>query len=406
MNKFEIEQSLCRSINQAPALDFKKLAAMPVIPMSEDDYITRQVEVPKSRSLKMPRYFRQLSAAFAGCMVILACIGTWFIQFKTPDSIIALDADQSVQIVTNKQKQILSVKAFDKETQYLLDQQDFNENNLEESVNTIVTAMIANGYLDDKQGVILVSVKNQSIGSASDLASSLDQVIKDSASNQNVTPTVLRSAVSDSESMTLAEQYNVSTGKIQIMKEIASADETLTMDVLATMTVAQLIQVSEEKSIDLTGIIESDQKDTQIENKDNKNNNPSSEVTNDEVIPAPSGNVTEDPVKTPDVPVSENPTKENAENQEQTPVTEPTDQQKPDTDSNGIVTPPAGSETMVPPDSSGNITPPVGEEKEDSLTEDTDHNQTEVVSETPQVIKTIKKDQDTPVPITNEALID
>lgn len=40
--KLNIEASLGRSINQAPCLDFDKLAAIPVVKMTAHDSITRQ----------------------------------------------------------------------------------------------------------------------------------------------------------------------------------------------------------------------------------------------------------------------------------------------------------------------------------------------------------------------------
>lgn len=281
--KLNIEKSLKRSLNQAPALDFEKLAAMPVIKMTEHDYITRQPDPSAQAYHRRPRYFKQLSAAVAGCMVMLACVSTWVFQYKTPDMVISLDANQSIEIVTNKQKQILSVKSFNEDTQVLLDEQNFNQANLEDSVNVIISTMIKNGYLDDDKNVIMVSVENQNADKANDLAVSLNQVIKDSATAQNVTPTVVMQAAAtpDQETVALAEQYNVSAGKLAVIQEILAADKTLTMDTLAAMSLTDLMEVSKDKSVDLSNIISVDPGETQPDTKDTKDVQPPATQTTD-----------------------------------------------------------------------------------------------------------------------------
>ncbi|KAF5090566.1 hypothetical protein DSECCO2_16310 [anaerobic digester metagenome] len=254
--KLNIEASLSRSISQAPGLDFDKLAAIPVVKMTEHDYITRQTLAPAKAQSKSQRYFKPFSMAMAGALVMIVCITTWFGEFQSPESIIALDANQSVEIVTNKHKQILSVKAFDQDVQELLDEENLNQSNLEDSVGVIITAMIKNGYLDETKSVVMITVENQNTAKADDLAVTLNQVIKDSATAENISATVVRQTVTpDSQAVTEAEQYNVTTGKLNVMKELIAADSTLTMESLAGMSLADLLTVSKEKEVDLTKVI-------------------------------------------------------------------------------------------------------------------------------------------------------
>ena len=292
--KLNIEASLSRSINQAPSLDFEKLAAMPVLKMTEHDYITRQQSPATHRNANIQRSFKPLSMAVAGCLIMLVCVTTWFGEFKSPESIIALDANQSVEIVTNKHKQILSVKAFDKNVQTLLDQENLNQSNLEASVGVIISTMIKNGYLDESKSVVMVTVENQSTAKADDLADSLNQVIKDSATAENISATVVRQTVTpDQTALTEAEQYNVSTGKLNVMKELVVADNSLTMDALATMSLTDLLAVSKEKAVDLTKVIKGDEPDK--ETKDITSPATPTEDDPEVTIPTP---ITETTVKT------------------------------------------------------------------------------------------------------------
>ncbi|MBC3899289.1 hypothetical protein GH811_06645 [Acetobacterium malicum] len=264
--KLNIEASLTRSINQAPSLDFEKLAAIPVVKMTAHDSITRQ-QLANVPTQGRQRYFKPLSIAMAGALVMLVCVTTWFAEFKSPESIIALDANQSVEIVTNKHKQILSVKAFDQEDQTLLDEENLDQTNLEDSVGVIITAMIKNGYLDENSSVVMVTVENQSTAKADDLAATLNQVIKDSATAENIAATVVRQTViPDSQAVTEAEQYSVSTGKLNVMKELVVADSSLSLESLASLSLTDLLAVSKEKAVDLTKVITVDE--SQKETKD------------------------------------------------------------------------------------------------------------------------------------------
>lgn len=268
--KLNIEASLARSINQAPGLDFDKLASQPVVKLTGHDPITRQQPPAPARQWQRQHRFRSLSVGVAGCLVILVCVTTWFMEFKSPESIIALDANQSVEIVTNKHKQILSVKAFDQEVQTLLDEENLDQTNLEDSVGVIITAMIKNGYLDENSSVVMVTVENQSTAKADDLAATLNQVIKDSATAENITATVVRQTViPDSQAVTEAEQYSVSTGKLNVMKELVVADSSLSLESLASLSLTDLLAVSKEKAVDLTSVITVDEPEKETKNLNN-----------------------------------------------------------------------------------------------------------------------------------------
>lgn len=361
MKKAELEQSLCRAINDAPALNFEKLLQEPVIKMTEDDYITRMT-VPPARKMK-PWHVRRLSAVMASIMVFFVCIGTWFVQFKTTDSTIALDADSGIVITTNKQQQILSVKAYSAQAQKALNEMNLTNEKLENSVNQIVTAMIEQGYLNENSNVIMVSVENQNTAQASSLADSVDQAIKDSTTESSVAPTVVKqSVVNDTDSQSLADQYQVSVGKVNIMKEIAAADSSYNMESLATMSVTELIQVSEEKNIDLSAIIKTDESDP---NKTNDTRNDSQDV----VVTPPDASI----VETPDQTSDDGSIDDNDESQGSATAVDknnslPADEISADQEAGEEpINPPEGSENQTPEDDEvddGGLTPPDGSENQ------------------------------------------
>jgi hypothetical protein len=252
----DIETSIKNGLSQAPRLDFAKLAATPVVKQTEHDYITRQ----KTAARRRPKYFKQFSSAVACCAIAVVCYSGWYIQFREPDSTVALDVNPSIEIVTNRHNQVLSVRALNDDAKKVVAGLDLNQADLDESVDALVSSMIEQGYLNADRNVVLVSVENKDADRAGDLAVAVDQTIKDSASDQDFEPTVLRQTLTetDQEAAALAEQYNVSTGKIKLVQEIANADETLTVDALAAKSVTELLQISKEKAVDLNKIVQFD----------------------------------------------------------------------------------------------------------------------------------------------------
>ena len=142
MKKTEMERSIKRAVKQLPTVDFEKMASTPVYKMSAHDHITRQPEKKKIR------YMKRFSAAFACCVVMLVCFAGWFNQYGMPDSVIALDVNPSIEIVTNKHDQILTINALNEDAKSIVKGLDFNKHDLKSTVDTLIASLISHGYLN------------------------------------------------------------------------------------------------------------------------------------------------------------------------------------------------------------------------------------------------------------------
>jgi hypothetical protein len=261
MKKIEMEGALCRAVNQAPLLDFEALAAIPVERMAAHDWVT--VQRKKKINLK------PISAVAASFLVGVVVYSGWFAQFKMTDSVIALDVNQSVEIITNRQNKVLTVRPLNEMGQKVLAGKDFNQADLNESVNIIITGLIEYGYLNESDKTIMVSVKNSDVAKADQLAESVSQTIEETADAKAVSPTILNQTYdkTDTEEETLAADLGVTTGKMNVMTVINQADSSLELETLAAMSMDQLIKVSEEKDIDLSAVIKTEESDsTKVKN--------------------------------------------------------------------------------------------------------------------------------------------
>lgn len=253
MNNKAIENSLERALKETPSLNFNDIINTPYVKMREHDFITRQTE-PKATN-----HIRHFAPVFVCCAVLLMCFTGWFVQYRLPDSLITLDVNPSIAIITNKQDHILAVKALNEDARKVLDQINDDYSNLDFIVASIINTIINQGYLINNENVVMISVENNNAEKAEILVSSIKQVIQDSALSQNISPQILQQIVSkDKEQAALAKQYSVSAGKLKLIMEINAALPNYSLNTLASMSMEELLHLALDNDIDLLGIIQTD----------------------------------------------------------------------------------------------------------------------------------------------------
>ena len=250
MNKVQIEKSLRRAIDAAPTLTFEELADLPFIKMTEHDYITRQVEH------KAPARFRQMALAAVCCLLVMVSVSGWFVQNRVSDSMITMDVNPSIEIITNKNDKVISLIALNDDGKTIIEGLDYKDAKLMETVNALLTSLVSNGYLSVDKRSILVSVRNKNTKKADAILASLDETIRESLVSQNITPTILKQLIpEEKDNAALSEEYNVSVGKMKLIQGILANQDKYTLDMLASMTIEELVQLAEENSIDLSKIL-------------------------------------------------------------------------------------------------------------------------------------------------------
>lgn len=244
MNNKNIVKALTRAVNQAPSLDYDALIHMPYVKMSEHDFVTKQEEKPPIRLTK------GYSIAFSFAVLLIAFFLGWFVPYRVPDSTITLDVNPSIEIITNRHDQVISVKALNLDGIPIIKERDSEKKDLKTTVSTLVSSIIRYGYLSTDKNVILVSVENRSREKADTLLSSLNQTIQDSALSHNVAVQVLRQTISkDKKEAKLAQSLNISVGKLKLIQEILSHNSSLSIEALASMSMEELLAITEGGNI-------------------------------------------------------------------------------------------------------------------------------------------------------------
>ena len=169
-------------------------------------------------------------------------------------AVVSLDVNPSIELNVDKDENVLSAKGLNADGKTVLGDMQLKGSKLDVAVNAIIGSMLQNGYLDDMANSILLSVSGVDGYNAealrSKLASDVNKQLKDCA--------VLSQDVSgaDSETVKLAEKYDISVGKAALIRQIVSADARHSFEELALLSINELNLLADGKSlgtIDSTG---------------------------------------------------------------------------------------------------------------------------------------------------------
>lgn len=169
-------------------------------------------------------------------------------------AVVSLDVNPSIELNVDKDENVLSAKGLNADGKTVLGDMQLKGSKLDVAVNAIIGSMLQNGYLDDMANSILLSVSGVDGYNAetlrSKLASDVNKQLKDCA--------VLSQDVSgaDSETVKLAEKYDISVGKAALIRQIVSADARHSFEELAPLSINELNLLADGKSlgtIDSTG---------------------------------------------------------------------------------------------------------------------------------------------------------
>ena len=211
-----------------------------------------------------PRRKRNLlrrAAGIAAALLLMvggvSAAGLWRLE-NTAVASVSLDVNPSVEIKVNQKEKVVSVTALNEDGQQIIAEMDFEGSSLEVTVNALIGSMLRQGYLSVSANSVLVSVESTDSEQAAALEQRLREEIGGLLESGGVSAAVLSQQVNaDEELRTLAEEYGLSLGKAQLIRDITAQDSRYSFADLAGLTINQLNLLSEE--LTLSGVQRSGQ---------------------------------------------------------------------------------------------------------------------------------------------------
>ncbi len=166
----EINSSYAVGFSKGEFLKLKKKAGMKigdeVIFLDEDRYNNKKRQVN----------WRALSGVAAACIVVLILVLSTYMNHYMVYAIVTLDINPSVELKLNKQNEILSMKAMNKDGVELMNV-NIEGLTIEEAVEVLVTEAVADGFIDTA-GDDYILVTTVPIKKKDDLAEEIESKIE------------------------------------------------------------------------------------------------------------------------------------------------------------------------------------------------------------------------------------
>lgn len=201
-----------------------------------------------------------IAAAACLCLLIGGAIGLQSYRVShTVDAVVSLDVNPSVEIQVNKKDRVMAVNPLNEDGRTIVGEMDFSGSSLDVAVNALIGSMLQNGYLNELANSILISVDNDDPVRGAALQQRLTEKVNKLLQTDTFTGAVLSQTVSkDEELRQMAEQYGITQGKAQLIREIMAGNTLHTFAELAPLTINELTlllrtEASAPTHVEITG---------------------------------------------------------------------------------------------------------------------------------------------------------
>lgn len=257
-------KSIERALNQAvtasmPDMDIllKNILAADITPMTSPDSIVRQ-QPPKQNNKSFlswlkdvySRLFLQPALLFSLCFLLVLCLSTGAVintvYIKT-DTLVAIDVNPSIELSTNKKNKVISVNAKNEDADIILEDMELINVDLNIAVNAIIGSMLKHGYLQDDENTVLISVSNKKEEKARQIQNKIEEDFVTSLKVVDRHANFIKQEVSKNNDLEeMANELNISIGKLQFINQILELDDTLDITILAGMSMNELAALAQE----------------------------------------------------------------------------------------------------------------------------------------------------------------
>ena len=170
------------------------------------------------------------------CVICLLFIGGLYYNnnYKVTSKV-GIDVNPSVELKINQKEKVLEVIANNEDGEKIISDMDLKGSDINVAVNALIGSMVKNGYITELANSILISVENND----NTKAETLRQEILNQINMENIS--IISQTVNKEKELTdLANQYNISLGKVKIIKQIMANNNLLTFDQLADLSINEL----------------------------------------------------------------------------------------------------------------------------------------------------------------------
>lgn len=201
-----------------------------------------------------------ISFAMMTAVVVLALI--LFNPFGSPTpqaySTIALDVNPSIVLELDEDDRVIAVQKNNADADIIIGTMDLIGVDSDVAINALIGSMVANGYITEVTNSVLLSVRSSDTTHEDELKNNLTTIIRNLLSGTAINGSVITQSLSLSEeAYTIAETYNISEAKAELILEIIAIDPTMSVDALALLSINDLNLLLDAKNYALENVTKS-----------------------------------------------------------------------------------------------------------------------------------------------------
>lgn len=167
-------------------------------------------------------------------------------------SVISIDVNPSIELQVNNKDKILKATPLNEDAKVVLGNMDLKGSDISVAVNALIGAMIRNGYIDELSNSILITVDNKNEKKGAELEKKLCDEISAILKSEDFDSEVISQILIKSKKIAqLAEEYGITSGKAQLIKQITDKEEKYSFKDLASLTIAQLNSILSGEKVEL-----------------------------------------------------------------------------------------------------------------------------------------------------------
>ena len=193
---------------------------------------------------------------FASClMLIVLVIVVIGITVNRTVAVIYIDVNPSIEIEVDSSNKVVNVDANNEDAKLVINNMNLKGVNIDVALNAIIGSMLKNGFLDNLDCSILLSIdgENEELNKALNdlLISTIGNIYEESQLEGSI---ISQSVWSNEEITKLANEFGISVAKASLIKEICNMDQSACFEDLAKLSISDINILLEAKSINLSNI--------------------------------------------------------------------------------------------------------------------------------------------------------
>lgn len=241
-----LKERLKNAVEQILPDKAEEIWAQPVEKASGDEWFLDGLDRHVHTAAKVIK----IVSAAAACFVI--GMFSYYMIVLQSQATVYLDVNPSIQFELNSREEVISAEAANQDGKIILEDMDLKHTDLDVAVNAIFGSMVKHGYLSQAENMVLLSVDSSNPNKSEKLRTEISKEISSCLDSMVGSASVFDQDVYvDDELKAMAEQYEITPGKAELIRKLTSENPKLNYAQLASLPIKDLVERLNQEGIDL-----------------------------------------------------------------------------------------------------------------------------------------------------------